>query len=67
METATIERVFGGITYLLGAFSKYDFFSHLEAFLAEVFGSPVFSVIAVTERPDTFRRPPRPEPQLSLL
>jgi len=46
IETATIERIFGGITYLLGAFSKADLFSRLEAFLEELYGPVRFSVLS---------------------
>ena len=53
MQTATFERIFGGIMYLLGAFSKYDLFSHLQAFLDELYGTLGFSIIAIGKRPGT--------------
>ncbi len=49
MQSETIERVFGGITYLFGALSKYEFYGHLDAFLAEVLGPLRFSVVTVRE------------------
>ena len=50
METATIEKVLRGVTYLLGAFSKFDFFSHLERFIADLYGPVRFSFLAGSPR-----------------
>ena len=51
MQSTTVERVLSGITYLLGAFSKYDFFSHLEAFIHEIYGPVLFSFLAAGRSP----------------
>lgn len=49
MQSETIERVFGGISYLFGAFSKIDFYSHLDSFLCEILGPLRFSVVTIRE------------------
>src|SRR2546422_7818154 len=55
MDSSTIERVFGGVTYLFGAFTKSEFFSTLEAFLTELYGPLRFSVLRSDERRAAFR------------
>ena len=45
MDSQTLERIFGGISFLVGAGSRDEFFSNLEAFLGEIYGPLRFSVI----------------------
>jgi len=55
MDSGTIERVFGGLTYLGSAPSKAEFFGGLEMFLQEIFGSVTVSLLAPDPRGVRFR------------
>ncbi|MGH9361511.1 MAG: PP2C family protein-serine/threonine phosphatase, partial [Thermoanaerobaculia bacterium] len=48
MDSQTVERIFGGITYLFNASSTGEFFSNLEAFVHELFGPVGFSVLSAS-------------------
>src|SRR5262249_34569587 len=55
MNSLTVEKVFGGMTYILEAFSKFDFFSQLQSFLQEVYGPVSFTMLAAGRSPGKVR------------